>query len=62
MTNLNTFTAKAAALSTPELLTLGRSLSSLESCPHVLFDALIDLVVDREGLEAAERFSDSLFA
>ena len=62
MTNLDTFTAKAQTLTTPELLTLGRSLNGLENCPHVLFDVLVDLVIDRDGIEAADQFSDALFA
>ena len=55
------FKLKAKQLQGSELVDAGRQLLSVDA-PQSMIDALIEIVFDRNGEEAAEKFVDLIFA
>ena len=55
------FKSKAEQLQGAELVDAGRQLLSINA-PQSLIDVLIEIVLDRNGAEAADQFVDLIFA
>ena len=58
---ISQFKIKAEQLQGSELVEAGRQLLSADA-PQSMIDALIEIVFDRSGAEAADQFVDLIFA
>ena len=58
---LQAFTAKASTLTADELISLGRQMLAIDA-PGAFFDAIIEIVFERDGEATAERVSEAFFA